>query len=364
MLRSLVLLPVAATFLAAPEAAAGTFTDQRTGCQFIYDWDDPDSVEWDGPCVDGKAEGEGQLRWYAGSDLIWVSEVKRESGFIIRDGTYEPIIEPSDLEMKVECQVGATTVRVTVDERIDIEHYSTSSHLLRLGRDHGFQKCNATGEKMARNNIAVTLDHHGVEPSKYVHSANIRAYWNRPNLEEMQQFSNRHGAQAYKAMKEKAEAKRHAERAERARLEQAAREEESSRKEAERKREAEQARAEQAAKEEAVSAFAEDNGAEMIISMNELQANPFALEGDVVGVEGAFIRMVERDAALFADGAARPILLRDVPSDRFVDQMKAYLLVGEVKGTEEVNVPELGGQVSMPALDYVADCPRAEGCEQ
>jgi hypothetical protein len=38
-------------------------TDSKTGCK-IYSYDHASRIEWSGPCVDGVADGSGELRWW------------------------------------------------------------------------------------------------------------------------------------------------------------------------------------------------------------------------------------------------------------------------------------------------------------
>jgi hypothetical protein len=71
------LLVIAALALAAGDAAAqenrapaklpGFVTDSRTGCRVWNNWPDAvDGVTWDGPCVQGLAQGQGTVQWFAG----------------------------------------------------------------------------------------------------------------------------------------------------------------------------------------------------------------------------------------------------------------------------------------------------------
>lgn len=70
--------------LASPVmAASGSWlSDSLGGCQVMNPTPQggKESVEWFGPCVEGKAHGEGKTAWYNGENLVQVSYGRRNQG--------------------------------------------------------------------------------------------------------------------------------------------------------------------------------------------------------------------------------------------------------------------------------------------
>lgn len=126
--------------------------------------------------------------------------------------------------------------------------------------------------------------------------------------------------------------------------------------EAEKKRremEAQQAKEERERKEalKRLNEFVKKNGVKEWPSMNELFANPFIYEGNVVAVTASFSTMQSVTKGVF-ENAGKPFIVSNIPKGMFRVAGQVIVLAGKVIGKTELKVPVLG-QMQVPQLEFV-----------
>jgi hypothetical protein len=89
------------------------------------------------------------------------------------------------------------------------------------------------------------------------------------------------------------------------------------------------------------------HGARRLVTCPELQTNPFAFEGQTIGIVTAFDRMLERDKAFFGC----EVVASDVPSGTFGVNRSSVLLMGRVLGKTDIR--GLFGPLSVPHIRFV-----------
>ena len=81
---------LAAVAMVRPAAAGEWMAAGGSGCD-VWNADplDGESLQWDGPCKDGKADGEGTLVWYLDGARNGRYHGRLEAGHVVGEGVYE-----------------------------------------------------------------------------------------------------------------------------------------------------------------------------------------------------------------------------------------------------------------------------------
>jgi hypothetical protein len=129
----------------------------------------------------------------------------------------------------------------------------------------------------------------------------------------------------------------------------------------EQQRHAEQARQAQLAARSA--AFVKANGVSRYVTVQQLAANPFVYQGQVVAIYGVFQQMNSATQGLFSSGD-KQFVVSAIPAGKFTQQNSMVILAGRVLGNVEVKLPVLGPTL-VPNLSFVgsAFC-QQQGCSE
>ena len=129
----------------------------------------------------------------------------------------------------------------------------------------------------------------------------------------------------------------------------------------EQQRQAEQARQAQLAARSA--AFVKANGVSRYVTVQQLAANPFVYQGQVVAIYGVFQQMNSATQGLFSS-QDKQYVVSAIPTGKFTQQNSMVMLAGRVLGNIEVKLPVLGPTL-VPNLSFVgsAFC-QQQGCSE
>ena len=129
----------------------------------------------------------------------------------------------------------------------------------------------------------------------------------------------------------------------------------------EQQRQAEQARQAQLAARSA--AFVKANGVSRYVTVQQLAANPFVYQGQVVAIYGVFQQMNSATQGLFSS-QDKQFVVSAIPAGKFTQQNSMVMLAGRVLGNVEVKLPVLGPTL-VPNLSFVgsAFC-QQQGCSE
>jgi hypothetical protein len=101
------------------------------------------------------------------------------------------------------------------------------------------------------------------------------------------------------------------------------------------------------------AAFVTANGVKHFVTIQQLAANPFVYQGQVVAVYAVFAQMNSASEGLFGGGEfSDALLVSGVPSARFTQANSMVMLAGRVIGKQEVKLPLLGPTM-VPHLSFV-----------
>jgi hypothetical protein len=103
---------------------------------------------------------------------------------------------------------------------------------------------------------------------------------------------------------------------------------------------------------ERLKAFLERHKVTNLVACESLSRNPYALEGKIVALYGAFESMLARDRGVFATSGPCPFVVSSIPSGVFGTDRSEVLLAGGVLGQAEVKLP-LFGTIQAPNLRFV-----------
>jgi len=125
---------------------------------------------------------------------------------------------------------------------------------------------------------------------------------------------------------------------------------------------AEQRRAEQAIIDRS-QAFLKANGVAHFVTIQQLAANPFVYQNQVVAIYGEFQQMNSATQGLFSS-KDKPFVFSAIPTARFTQQRSMVVLAGRVLGNIEIKLPVLGSTL-VPHLSFVgsAFCQQPECSE-
>ena len=110
------------------------------------------------------------------------------------------------------------------------------------------------------------------------------------------------------------------------------------------------------------AAFVKGNGVVHFVTIQQLTANPFVYQGQVVAIYCEFQQMSSATQALFSSND-RPFVVSAIPRARFTQQSSMVMLAGRVSGNIEM---KLGlGTTLVPHLSFVgsAFC-QQQGCSE
>jgi len=129
----------------------------------------------------------------------------------------------------------------------------------------------------------------------------------------------------------------------------------------EQQRQAEQARQAQIAARSA--AFVKANGVSRYVTVQQLAANPFVYQGQVVAIYGDFQQMNSATQGLFSS-QDKQFVVSSIPTGKFTQQNSMVMLAGRVLGNIEVKLP-VRGPTLVPNLSFVgsAFC-QQQGCSE
>lgn len=101
------------------------------------------------------------------------------------------------------------------------------------------------------------------------------------------------------------------------------------------------------------AAFAKANGVAHFVTIQQLTANPFVYQGQVVAIYGEFQQMNSATQALFSSGDRPSFVVSSIPAARFTQQRTMVILAGRVLGNIEI---KLGlGATLVPHLSFVGN---------
>jgi hypothetical protein len=111
------------------------------------------------------------------------------------------------------------------------------------------------------------------------------------------------------------------------------------------------------------SGFVKANGVAHFVTAEQLAANPFVYQGQVVAIYGAFEQMISATQGLFSSQDKR-FVVSGIPTARFTQTGSIVMLAGRVVGNIEIKVPILGPTL-VPHLSFVgsAFC-QQQGCSE
>jgi hypothetical protein len=125
----------------------------------------------------------------------------------------------------------------------------------------------------------------------------------------------------------------------------------------------EQQRQEQSAKAARSAAFAKANGVVRFVTIQQLAANPFVYQNQIVAIYGEFQQMNSATQGLFSSND-KPFVVSAIPNAKFTQQRSVVMLAGRVLGNIEIKLPVLGSTL-VPHLSFVGStfC-QQQGCSE
>lgn len=111
------------------------------------------------------------------------------------------------------------------------------------------------------------------------------------------------------------------------------------------------------------SAFVKANGVAHFVTIQQLAANPFVYQNQVVAIYGEFQQMNSATQGLFSSND-KTFVVSAIPTARFTQQRSTVMLAGRVLGNIEIKLPVLGPTL-VPHLSFVgsAFC-QQPGCSE
>ena len=99
--------------------------------------------------------------------------------------------------------------------------------------------------------------------------------------------------------------------------------------------------------------FIQKNNIAALLTVGQLQRNPFLYENKVVGLAVFFEQMVAKDRAIFQEGFGSTVTVSGVPTTRFASSRPiAVALAVKVLGTKKV-ATLFGGEQMILDLEFV-----------
>ena len=99
------------------------------------------------------------------------------------------------------------------------------------------------------------------------------------------------------------------------------------------------------------AAFVKANGVAHFVTVQQLAANPFIYQGQVVAIYGVFEQMNSATQGLFLSND-KAFVVSDIPTARFTQQRSMVMLAGRVLGNIKIELPVLGPTL-VPHLSFV-----------
>lgn len=266
------------------------------------------------PCMNGKLEGEGLIRFFTGDDRdqYWEWDVRRARGVALVGGRLTPVIDESLVSAKSGSCSSPPAIRIVAPANLAYEFPEVKIDLFRLARKKWGESCKKTpiSEKYQW--------YWHVEPD----DSPDRNPWisRRPNpLDAVDSYSSHWSSESVRLRRARQD-EQQAQIASNAAKARAAR------------------RAE----------LAKKTGPFQVVSLADIAPNPFAWSGRVVGVCAMFEGMASPTTARFRGQNFSYTTVTGVPTSRFQRQTVVFL-VGRVTGRN---------------LTYIAavDQPRDDGC--
>lgn len=317
------------------------FEDSTKGCLVFNPNPQPnETVTWSGGCVDGNAEGVGEIVWYADGIPAETRPVTGKNGLSMVAGKEAGKISPSDVHFEIrhcDSEGEWPLVLVFVKDGFALWAEKIHTRILYMAREFALASCQrkngVSNIKVAvyykKHQSEVMLSKYRIVPElRQIHAVYERKEWGlyENPTKAAKDFLNPQKELYQALLKERNEA----------RNQQA----ENSRREAEIN-----------AKNEArarYNAFVKKNGVGQFIDSRALEANPFIYEGKTIAVQMEFSEMLTSDRASFNDR----ILVSGVPGNLFTARGTRVVLAGKVLGKTPIKTP-FGGEVSVPHLRFI-----------
>jgi hypothetical protein len=99
------------------------------------------------------------------------------------------------------------------------------------------------------------------------------------------------------------------------------------------------------------AAFVKANGVAHFVTIQQLAANPFVYQNQVVAIYGEFQQMNSATQGLFSANN-KTFVVSAIPTARFTQQRSMVMLAGRVLGNIEIKLPVLGSTL-VPHLSFV-----------
>ncbi len=150
-LHNLLLILSCAVCTALPaHSSERVLKDPETGCSIKLDWDQITSIKWQGRCVDGWADGPGELEFFVNLKKEWRQRFGGTAGIKITRGQMEWNFDQTALKFSIEgCDENRfrRIIRVSPNRDLDVESGWVINRLLLLTMDYYKQNCPAKGYK-------------------------------------------------------------------------------------------------------------------------------------------------------------------------------------------------------------------------
>lgn len=313
-------------------------SDEQTGCKVWNPDPQPnESISWSGDCVDGKAHGNGILRFYENGEEYFQYVITTKNGLMMVNGVLTAKVEPSSVVFNMRRCTKYENYRVVigvVEKEIDLSYNLVAKHLLEKAANFAEEKC----PRKRFRNIHVFLSRDSKDP---IQNFAVKARNYDENKLTWFEYDNNEN--------EKLHAEYRAKREEKKRLEWEAKKQ----LEAEKKRlemEARKAR-EVKEKEEArkrLNEFILKNGVEKWLTTEALAVNPFIYEDKTVAIVAEFEEMLSATEGVFAVNEL--FVVSGIPKGLFTKKARV-VLAGSVVGKTELKWKFM--QMLVPHLKFV-----------
>lgn len=137
-------------------------SDPNTGCKLKTGWSEITSIRWDGKCVDNFIDGEGEIHWYKGKELVWITYVGKPGGMIIKDHRLAYYIDLSKYQFQLaSCEQSGSAYRSVeihaagMDPKQFFSNTWVSRKILKIGAEYVNKYCPAAVKGWS--NIAVRV---------------------------------------------------------------------------------------------------------------------------------------------------------------------------------------------------------------
>lgn len=123
--------------------------DSTKGCLIFDPSPQPnETVTWSGSCVDGKADGAGEIVWYVDGIPLQTEKLTGENGVTMVAGNYTYNVTPSDVRFDLkECntRVGYSIVNAFVKKDFALWQNELAVPILNMAKDFAKTRCQIKG---------------------------------------------------------------------------------------------------------------------------------------------------------------------------------------------------------------------------